>query len=215
MLMYLDHSQNWLVYDHGLLIFLILAFFYLVKWVKFGGSGNFLKNLVRKLCMLMYLEHLQNWLDYGCSLLIFLILALFWFSETGQIWGCQPFSGQHIEGMAWNFACRCILTTFRSVYGDGLLTFPILALFWLRKIGQIWGFWSCSVDFPHYGAPLTETGHIWGFWALSGEGAGVNVEGERKHISDALRRILSSFFYWVSSKLGQVINQRWKTCTQS
>ena len=22
-------------------------------------------------------------------------------------------------------------------------------------------FWSCSVDFPHYGALLTETGHIW------------------------------------------------------
>ena len=44
-------------------------------------------------------------------------------------------------------------------------------------MAQIWGFWSCSVDFPHYGAPLTETGHIWGFWALSGECVGVNVEG--------------------------------------
>ena len=44
-------------------------------------------------------------------------------------------------------------------------------------MGQIWEFWSCSVDFPHYGAPLTETGHIWGFWALSGERVGVNVEG--------------------------------------
>ena len=43
-------------------------------------------------------------------------------------------------------------------------------------LGQIWGFWSCSVDFPHYGAPLTQPGHIWGFWALSGERVGVNVE---------------------------------------
>ena len=59
-------------------------------------------------------------------------------------------------------------------------------------MGQIWGFWSCSEDFPHYGAPLTETGHIWGFWALSGEGVGVNVEGERRDISDALGRVLSS-----------------------
>ena len=47
------------------------------------------------------------------------------------------------------------------------------------------------MDFPHYAAPLTETGHIWGFWALSGEHVGVNVEGERRHISDALRRVLS------------------------
>ena len=47
-------------------------------------------------------------------------------------------------------------------------------------MGQIGGFrpiWSCSVDFPHCGAPLTETGHIWGFWELSGEVVGVNVEG--------------------------------------
>ena len=39
-------------------------------------------------------------------------------------------------------------------------------------MGKIWGFqafWSCSVDFPHYGDPLAEIGHIWGFWALSGE----------------------------------------------
>ena len=33
------------------------------------------------------------------------------------------------------------------------------------------------MDFPHYGAPLTETGHIWGFLALSGERVGVNGEG--------------------------------------
>ena len=61
-------------------------------------------------------------------------------------------------------------------------------------MGQIWEFWSCSVDFLHYGAPLTETGHTWGFWALSGERVGVNVEGGgRRHISDALCRVLSSY----------------------
>ena len=72
----------------------------------------------------------------------------------------------------------------------------ILGLFWPSETGQIWvfqAFWSCSVDFPNYGDPLAEIGHIWGFWALSGEHVGVNVEGGRRHISDALRRILSNF----------------------
>ena len=43
--------------------------------------------------------------------------------------------------------------------------------------------------------PLTETDHIWGFWASYGECVGVNVKGERRerrHISNALRRVLSS-----------------------
>ena len=72
-----------------------------------GGNGL-------KFCTLMYLEHFQNWLVYGLSLLIFLILALFWFSETGQIWGFRSYPGERMEGMAWNFACWCILTTFRT-----------------------------------------------------------------------------------------------------
>ena len=67
-----------------------------------------------KFYMLMYLDHLQNWLVYGHGLLIFLILALFWLSETGQIWGFRAFPGERMEGMAWNFARWCILTTFRT-----------------------------------------------------------------------------------------------------
>ena len=67
-----------------------------------------------KFYMLMYLDHLQNWLVYGHGLLIFIILALFWLNETGQIWGFRVFPGEHMEGMAWNFACWCILTTFRT-----------------------------------------------------------------------------------------------------
>ena len=53
-------------------------------------------------------------------------------------------------------------------------------LFRLSETGKIWGFqtfWSCSVDFPHYGDPLAEIGHIWGLWALSGERVEVNFEG--------------------------------------
>ena len=73
-----------------------------------GGNGL-------KFCMLMYLDHFQNWVVYGHSLLIFLIWGLFWLSEMGQICGFQAFSGKPIEKMAWNFACWCILTTFRTV----------------------------------------------------------------------------------------------------
>ena len=47
MLMYLDHLQNWLVHGCGLLIFLILALFYLVKRVRFGVSGHFPENAWR------------------------------------------------------------------------------------------------------------------------------------------------------------------------
>ena len=67
-----------------------------------------------KFYMLMYLDHLQNWLVYGHGLLIFLILALFWLSETGQIWGFRALSGERMEGVAWNLASWCILTTFRT-----------------------------------------------------------------------------------------------------
>ena len=72
-----------------------------------GGNGL-------KFYMLMHLDHLQNWLVYGHGLFIFLILALFWLSEMGQIWGFRAFPGECIEGMAWNMACCCILTTFRT-----------------------------------------------------------------------------------------------------
>ena len=67
-----------------------------------------------KFYMLMYLDHLQNWLVYGRGLLIFLILALFWLCEMGQIWGFRAFTGERMEGMAWNFASWCILITFRT-----------------------------------------------------------------------------------------------------
>ena len=70
-----------------------------------GGNGL-------KFSMLIYLGHLQNWLDYGHGLLIFLFLASLWLGEMGQIWGFRAFPGEHMVGMAWNFACWCILTTF-------------------------------------------------------------------------------------------------------
>ena len=78
-----------------------------ICWRTHGGIGL-------KFCLLMYLDHLQNWLVYSHSLLIFLIVVLFWFGETGQIWGFRAFPGERMEGLTWNFACWCILTTFRT-----------------------------------------------------------------------------------------------------
>ena len=81
-----------------------------------------------KFCMLMYLDHLQNGLDYGHGLLIFVLLAQVWLSETGQIWGCQAFPGERMEGMGWNSACWCILTTFRT--GQFMVTVWWFFIFW-------------------------------------------------------------------------------------
>ena len=41
MLMYLDHLQNWLVHGYGLLIFLILALFWLSEMGKIWGFRAF------------------------------------------------------------------------------------------------------------------------------------------------------------------------------
>ena len=78
-----------------------------ICWRMHGGIGL-------KFYMLMYLDHLQYWFVYGYGLLIFLILALFWLSEMGQILGFRAFPGERMEEMDWNFARRCILTTFRT-----------------------------------------------------------------------------------------------------
>ena len=68
MLMYSDYLQNWIDFGHGLLIFLILAFwrhFDSVKPVRFGVSTIVFRTLGRnglKFDMLMYPDHL--WTDY-------------------------------------------------------------------------------------------------------------------------------------------------------
>ena len=67
-----------------------------------------------KFCRLIYLDDHQNWLNYGHYLLFFLLLVLLWLSETGHILGFHAFPGERMEGMAWYFACWCILTTFRN-----------------------------------------------------------------------------------------------------
>ena len=67
-----------------------------------------------KLCMLIYLDHLHIWIDYGHGLFISLLWVPFWLRETGQIWGFRTFPWGRMEGMAWHFACWCILVTSKT-----------------------------------------------------------------------------------------------------
>ena len=86
------------------------------------------------------------------------------------------------------------------VYGYSLLILVILVLFWLSGTGQIWcfrPFWWCFVDFPNdpfdwNWSYLDFLGFIWRTY-------GRKYRGGRRHISDALRRILSCFIYSCSS----------------
>ena len=173
MMLYPGHLQNCLDYGHGLVIFIILALFWLsgkgkdlgfpgISRATYGGNGL-------KFCMLMDPDHLQNWLGCNHGQLISLILVLFWLSENGHIWGLRAFPGEPVEEMAWNFAFWCIFIAFRN--GLIMVTvcwyFLILELFWLHERGQICG-----------------------FWAISGECVGVNVEGGSGGIFPT--RVLSS-----------------------
>ena len=149
-----------------------------MKWVKFGVSGHFLENAWREWPEIYYAavswppsELIRLWIrsgdlsNFGGSNLGF--PGIFWKSHWGNgLKFCMLIYPDHFQN--W------------LDYGYSWWIFLILMLFWLSETGQIWdfqAFWSCSVDFPHYGDPLAEIGHIWGFWALSGERVGVNVEG--------------------------------------
>ena len=157
-----------------------------MKRVKFGVSRHFLENAWRGWPEIWYAAvswppselvrlwpwsgnfsnfgaslTLQNWSNLGFP-------GIFWKTHWGNggLKFCMLMYPEHLQSWLDN--------------GYSLLIFLIFMLFWLSETGQIWGFhafWSCSVDFPHYGDPLAEIGHIWGFWALSEEHLGVNVEG--------------------------------------
>ena len=59
-------------------------------------------------------DHPQNRWDLGHCLLIFLFFASLLFCETGKIRGFRTFPGERMKGIAWNFACWCILGIFRN-----------------------------------------------------------------------------------------------------
>ena len=117
MLMYLDHLQNWLVYGCGLLIFLILALFWLSETGQIWGFRAFPEERMEEMAWNLHTD--VSWppselISLWPGSVDFLILALFWLSEMGQMWCFRAFPGERMEGMAWNFARWCILTTFRT-----------------------------------------------------------------------------------------------------
>ena len=159
MLMYLDHLQNWLVLGHGLLIFVILALFDLVKRVKFGVSGHLPENVWRK-----WPEILHADVSRPPSELISSGSRSADFCNFGTILTSWNGSNLGFPGISWRtYGGNCLKYGIllypdhlqnRLDYGNGLVIFLILMLFWLSEAGKIWGFqafWSCSVDFPHYG----------------------------------------------------------------
>ena len=135
------------------------CYFYLMKWVLLVVSVHFPENTWREWPEILHADvywPLPALLDYNQGLMIFLILALFWLSETGQICGSRAIPGKFMEGMAWNFACWCLLTTFRTHHIS-----VVVCWFFLIMV-PLW---------------FSETGHIWGLLASSRECLGVNDEG--------------------------------------
>ena len=114
-----------------------------MKWVKFGVSGHFPENAWREWTEILHAdvswppsEPISLW---SWSVDFFFKMALFWLSESGQIWSFLAFPGGYKEGIAWNFACCCIMATFRT---DKIMVtvywfFKIFVLFWLSGTGQI------------------------------------------------------------------------------
>ena len=89
--MYPDNLQNWLDYDYGLFIFLLLPPLWLHGTGQMWDFWEILFHSWRthgrkslKFCMLMYPDHLQNCLDFSHGLLIYLLLAQYLLSK---IWG--------------------------------------------------------------------------------------------------------------------------------
>ena len=118
MLMYLDHLQKRLVYGRGLLIFLILALFWLSETGQIWGfrafPGERMEEMTWNFARWCILTTFRTDSFMATVCWFFVILSLFWLSETGQIWGFRAFAGERMEEMAWNFARWCILTSFRT-----------------------------------------------------------------------------------------------------
>ena len=124
MLTYSDNRQCSLDFDRVLLIFLILASFWLSENGKFGGSGIFFRMHGRnclKFDMLMYPDRLWSWLHFGHNLLIFLILAVRGGGGVSltTVW----------DFSSWNWVLE---SSFASVYETPNRT--LILIFWYQKM---------------------------------------------------------------------------------
>ena len=114
MLMYADHLQNWLNFVRGLLIFLILAPFWLSQTCQIWGFWDFLQNAW------------EEWAKSGCTDVSWppLELIIFWLRSvgfphlggilTGRICSFLAFSWECKGRMGWNLSFWFILTIFKT-----------------------------------------------------------------------------------------------------
>ena len=156
--------------------------------------------------MLLYPDHPQNWLDYGYGLVIFLILVLFWLGETGQIWvflenPLRKWPEILHADVSW------LLSELIRLWLQ-FVKFLILMLFWLSETGKIWGFqafWSCSVNFPHYGDPLAWNWSYFGFLGIIWRTCGTKYRGEGGGIFPTL--CVECCLVWMTSQMADTFHQ--------
>ena len=142
--MYLDHLQNWSVYGYGLLIFLILALFWLSKKrSNLGFPGISQRTHGRnglKFCMLIYPDHLQKWLgSWSVDFCNFGSILTQW-NESNL--GFPGFSWRTHGGNGLKYGMLLYPDHLQNWldYGYSLVIFLTLVQFWLSETGQIWGF---------------------------------------------------------------------------
>ena len=86
----------------------------------------------------------QPWLFYGMSV-------------RPSVWrGFWAFAGEHIGGMVWNFACWCILGTFRTDYIMVMVCW--FSSFWHHFDLVKWVKFGVSMHFPE---------NTWSEWSVS------------------------------------------------
>ena len=99
----------------------------------------------------------------------FSVCRKFWLSKFVQIWGFLAFYRKCMEGTAWNLVCRYILASRKDLI--------LVMVCWFSYFGR-------KFD-------LSNGSYLW-FPGIYGKHmAGMVWKGERRHISDALRRVLS------------------------
>ena len=81
-------------------------------------------------------------------------------------------------------------------------------LFWLSETGKIWGFqafWSCSVNFPHYGDPLAWNWSYLGFLGIIWRTCGSKCRGEGGGIFPTL--CVECCLVWMTSQMAYTFYQ--------
>ena len=160
--MYPHHYQNRLDYSDDLMISLILALFWLSGMGQICGFWAFPQERMEGIAWNFVWWCILTTSRTGLILVKVCLFSSFW-HHLNLV--------KHVKfGIFGHFPENAWREWPRILHAD---------LFWPPS--ELIRFWSCSVDFPHYGAPLglwiSVTDHIWGLRAFSGEHLGVNVEG--------------------------------------